>query len=175
MWTCDDIRLEDVQINGDYFGKDSSNIYLDQVKLIGNYCFDGAKNIEAHHSTFIAKDAFWNCENVTLYDSTITGEYLAWNTKHLTLINCTIESQQGLCYIDHLSMKNCQLLRTDLAFEYCSDIHAEITSDILSVKNPISGRIRAHGIDTLILDRTKIDPSQTKITTAVPIVERKSA
>lgn len=175
MWTCDDIRLEDVQINGDYFGKDSSNIYLDQVKLIGNYCFDGAKNIEAHHSTFIAKDAFWNCENVTLYDSTITGEYLAWNTKHLTLVNCTIESQQGLCYIDHLSMKNCQLLRTDLAFEYCSNIDAEITSDILSVKNPISGRIRAHGIDTLILDRTKIDPSQTKITTAVPIVERKSA
>lgn len=175
MWSCDDIRLTDVQINGNYFGKDSSNFYLDHVDLIGNYCFDGAKNVEAHNSTFVSKDAFWNCENVTLYDSTITGEYLAWNTKNLTLINCTIESNQGLCYIENLTMKNCRLLHTDLAFEYCSDIDAEITSDILSVKNPISGRIQAHGIESLILDTSKIDPSKTQIITQLPVTERKSA
>ncbi|KRL85495.1 hypothetical protein FC50_GL001661 [Lacticaseibacillus pantheris DSM 15945 = JCM 12539 = NBRC 106106] len=175
MWSCDDIRLTDVQINGNYFGKDSSNIYLDHVDLVGNYCFDGAKNVEAHHSTFVSKDAFWNCENVTLYDSTITGEYLAWNTKNLTLINCTIESNQGLCYVEHLTMKNCRLLHTDLAFEYCSEIDAEITSDILSVKNPLSGRIHAHGIKSLILDASKIDPSKTQIITQLPITERKSA
>lgn len=175
MWTCDDIRLTDVQINGNYFGKDSSNIYLDHVNLVGNYCFDGAKNVEVHNSTFVSKDAFWNCDNVTIYDSTLTGEYLAWNTKNLTLINCTIESDQGLCYIDHLTMRNCRLLRTDLAFEYCSNIDAEITSAIMSVKNPLSGRIQAQSIGTLIMDADRIDPSKTEIVTQKPITERKSA
>lgn len=175
LWSCKDVRLTDVQVYGDYFGKDSTNVYLDRVSLVGNYCFDGAKNIEVHHSTFIAKDAFWNCEEVTIYDSTLSGEYLAWNTKHLTLVNCTIESNQGLCYIDHLTLKNCQLLQTDLAFEYCSDIEATVTTTITSVKNPLSGEIHAAGIRTLIMDATKIDPSKTTITTDTPITERKDA
>jgi len=169
LWQCDDIRLTDVQAAGDYFGMNSTNIYLDHVDLIGNYCFDGAKNVEVHHSTFVSKDAFWSCDNVTIYDSTINGEYLAWNTKHLTLINCTIESDQGLCYIDHLTMKHCKLLRTDLAFEYCSDIDADIVNDIMSVKNPTSGVIRAHGIETLIMDSTVIDPAKTKIITETAV------
>ncbi|WP_155285970.1 DUF3737 family protein [Lacticaseibacillus zhaodongensis] len=169
LWSCDDVRLTDVQASGDYFGMNSSNLYLDHVNLVGNYCFDGAKNVEVHNSTFVSKDAFWNCENVTIYDSTINGEYLGWNTKHLTLINCTIESDQGLCYIDHLTMKNCKLLRTDLAFEYCSDIDADITTAIMSVKNPISGTIRAQSIGTLIQDDPKLDTSKVKIVTATPI------
>lgn len=172
LWTCDDVRLTDVQVAGDYFGKDSTNLYLDHVDIIGNYCFDGAKNVEVHHSTFVSKDAFWNCENVTIYDSTINGEYLAWNTKNLTLINCTIESNQGLCYLDGLTMKNCRLLRTDLAFEYCRNIDAEINSDIMSVKNPLSGRIQAQSIQTLIMDPSKIDPTRTSIKTSKPIMDR---
>lgn len=175
LWTCDDIRLTDVQASGNYFGMNSTNIYLDHVDLIGNYCFDGAKNVEVHNSTFVSKDAFWNCDNVTIYDSKISGEYLAWNTKHLTLVNCTIESDQGLCYIDHLTLKNCKLLRTDLAFEYCSDIDADVTSDIMSVKNPISGVIRAKSIATLIMDNTKVDPAKTKIETAEPITHKETA
>lgn len=69
MWTCNDIKITNSQINGDYFGKDSQNIYLDHVSVVGNYVFDGAENIEVHNSTFISKDAFWNCNNVTIYDS----------------------------------------------------------------------------------------------------------
>ena len=75
MWTCDDIKITNSQINGDYFGKDSKNIYLDNVSVVGNYVFDGAENIEVHNSTFISKDAFWNCKNVTIYNSIIDGEY----------------------------------------------------------------------------------------------------
>ncbi|KRK97819.1 hypothetical protein FD04_GL000791 [Secundilactobacillus odoratitofui DSM 19909 = JCM 15043] len=175
LWTCDDVQLTNVTVNGDYFGKDSTNLYLDHVNLIGNYCFDGAKNVEVHHSTLVSKDAFWNCENVTIYDSTISGEYLAWNTQNLTLINCTIESNQGLCYIKHLKMTNCRLLHTDLAFEYCADIDAQINSDVMSVKNPISGKIKAHGIGELILDDPDIDFTQVQITTDEPISERKTA
>lgn len=100
---------------------------------------------------------------MTVYDSTINGEYLGWNTKNLTLINCTIESDQGLCYVDHLVMKNCRLLETDLAFEYCSDIDAEITSSIVSVKNPINGKISAESIGEIIFDDDDIDASKTEI------------
>ena len=163
MWTCKDIKITNSQVNGDYFGKDSENIYLDNVSVIGNYVFDGAKNIEVHNSTFVSKDAFWNCENVTIYDSTIDGEYLAWNTKNLTLINCRIESDQGLNYIDNLVIKNCSFLRTDLAFEYVSNMDVEINNKLDSVKNPISGKIKIPQIGTLIMDPRKIDPAKTEI------------
>lgn len=163
LWTCQNIKLDHVQVNGDYFGKDSENIRVDNSSFIGNYVFDGAKNVEVHNSTFVSKDAFWNCDNVVIYDSTIDGEYLAWNTKNLTLINCTIESDQGLCYIDHLTMKNCKLLETDLAFEYCSNVDADITSSIVSVKNPISGKIHAESIGEIIFDDEEIDANKTKI------------
>ncbi|GAB5056205.1 DUF3737 family protein [Companilactobacillus alimentarius] len=163
LWTCNDIKLNDVQVNGNYFGKDSKNIYAENLNVVGNYVFDGAKNIEVHNSTFVSKDAFWNCENVTIYDSKINGEYLAWNTKNLTLINCTIESDQGLCYIDGLKMINCKLLRTDLAFEYCSNIDAEITTNVMSIKNPISGSIKVKSVDKLIFDDPEIDKNKTTI------------
>ncbi|NVY96114.1 DUF3737 family protein [Lactobacillus sp. DCY120] len=173
FWTCNHLRLEDVEVKGDYFGKDSQNIYLDHVSLVGNYCFDGSQNVEVHHSTFVSKDAFWNCQNVTIYDSTLNGEYLAWNTKNLTLVNCTIISDQGLCYSDQVTLKNCRLLKTTLAFEYCTNLAAEVTTTIESVKNPTSGFIEATGIKTLILDATKVDPQQTRITTKTPIAERR--
>lgn len=163
MWSCQDIKVVNSQINGDYFGKDSTNIYLDHVSLIGNYAFDGAKNIEVHNSTFISKDAFWNCENVSVYDSTIDGEYLAWNGKNIKFINCVIESNQGLNYIDRLELKNTKLIHTNLAFEYVSNIKADIVGKIVSVKNPISGQIAAPAIGELIMDPNKINPENTKI------------
>lgn len=163
MWTCNGIRIANSQINGDYFGKDSQNIYLDHVSVVGNYVFDGGKNIEAHYCTFVSKDAFWNCENVTIYDSIIDGEYLAWNTKNIKFINCTIESDQGLNYIDHLEIKNSDLIHTDLAFEYVSNLDVELNSKIESIKNPISGKITVPAIDTLIMDKNRIDPAKTQI------------
>lgn len=163
MWTCQDIKITNSQINGDYFGKDSQNIYLDHVSVIGNYVFDGGKNIEVHNSTFISKDAFWNCDNVTIYDSVIDGEYLAWNSKNIKFINCKIESDQGLNYIDHLEIKNSKLIHTDLCFEYVSNMDVQLTGRIESIKNPISGKISVPAIDTLIMDKNKIDPAKTKI------------
>jgi hypothetical protein len=163
LWHCRDIRIHDMQANGDYLGMDCDGVYAEHLNVVGNYVFDGAHNLEIHDSTFVSKDAFWNCENVIIHDSVINGEYFGWNTKNLTLVNCTIHSNQGLCYIDHLTMRNCRLLHTDLAFEYCSDIDADIRSSIMSVKNPISGSIRAERIDSLIMDRKVIDPNRTTI------------
>ncbi|GKU26478.1 DUF3737 family protein [Clostridium folliculivorans] len=164
LWNCDEISFKNVTAKGDYFGMNSSNIKIDRFQLVGNYSFDGGKNIEIHNAKMLSKDAFWNCENVTVYDSFISGEYLGWNSKNLTFVNCTIESLQGLCYIDNLVMKNCTLLNTTLAFEY-STVDVQICSEIDSIMNPSGGIIRAKGIGELIMDKTKIDPEKTKITT----------
>ena len=60
-------------------------------------------------------------------------------------------------------MVKCKLNNTDLCFEYCSDIDADIITSIESVKNPYSGIIRAPEIKELILQEEFIDPKETKI------------
>lgn len=164
LWTCRDITLESVTAVGDYFGMNSENIRAENLTIDGNYAFDGGKNIEIKNSKLISKDAFWNCENVTVYDSVIIGEYLGWNSKNVTFVNCTIESNQGLCYMEGVKLVNCKLLNTDLAFEY-STVDAEVTTEIDSVKNPISGKIHAKAIRELIMEKPLVDPEKTKITT----------
>lgn len=163
FWMCKNIKITDVTAKGHYFAMNSENIEIDNLRLDGNYSFDGGKNITIRNSVILSKDAFWNTENVTVYDSYICGEYLGWNAKNLTFVNCTIESEQGLCYIDNLTMKNCKLINTTLAFEYASNIDAEITTKVGSVFNPISGTINAAEIDTLIVEKDMVDPAKTKI------------
>ncbi len=165
MWGCRDIYIKDSSIVGDYFAMNSSDVSADNITIDGNYAFDGAKNIIVTDSRLISKDAFWNCENVTVRNSVIIGEYLGWNSKNITFENCTIESNQGLCYMDNVKLVNCKLLNTDLAFEFVSNVDAEITTEVISVKNPISGRIHADSIRELILDEDLIDPSRTEIKT----------
>ena len=50
-----------------------------------------------------------------------------------------------------------------LSFELCSNIEANITTHIDSVKNPISGHIHAKGIDELIIDDNMVDRTKTVI------------
>jgi hypothetical protein len=162
FWMCEGINLENVSSNGNYFMMNSHNILINGFNHNGNYLLDGAKNVEIHSARIISKDAFWNCENVVVYDSTIIGEYLGWNSKNIKFVNCTIDSLQGMCYMDGIVMENCKLLNTNLSFEY-SKVDATIDSKIDSVKNPISGRIKAKGIGEIILDEDLIDPNKTKI------------
>ena len=164
LWNCLDVSLNNVVVAGDYFGMCSENIRADKLIIDGNYAFDGGRNIEINNSKLISKDAFWNCENVVVRDSLIIGEYLGWNSNNVTFINCTIESIQGMCYMDGVKLVNCKLLNTDLAFEF-STVDAEVTTEIDSVKNPISGKIRAKAIREIILEPTQIDPEKTEIIT----------
>jgi len=163
MWNCDGITLENVEAKGDYLGMNSKNIVIKNFKLDGNYCFDGGENIEIYDSILLSKDSFWNTKNVKVYNSTIIGEYLGWNSKNITFINCNIESLQGMCYMDNIKMINCKLTNTNLSFEYCRNVYAEINSEIDSVKNPYSGYISAKKIGELILDSKYINPKKTKI------------
>lgn len=163
MWSCSNIKLENVQAKGDYFAMNSSGFYADGFTLDGNYFLDGGRDIEIHNARLLSKDAFWNCENVAVYDSFISGEYLGWNSKNLKFVNCTIESDQGLCYIDGLKMENCKLINTPLAFEYSKNIDAKISGKIDSVKNPCGGVIRADEIGVLIMNPARYDVGATKI------------
>ncbi len=162
LWTCKNVRMENVFAKGDYFAMNCENLEIDGLRLDGNYSFDGAKNVTIRNSQLLTKDAFWNSENVTVYDSFISGEYLGWNSKNLTLIGCTIESLQGLCYIDNLTLVDCKLLNTTLAFEFAS-VDATITTAVESVLNPTSGTIRAPRIKQLIIEPDRVDPGKTRI------------
>ena len=165
MWNCKGIVLKDVNATGDYFGLNAVNVDIDHFNLIGNYAFDGGRDIVIRNAKMDSKDSFWNCKNVTVYDSIIVGEYLGWNSENITFINCCIDSHQGMCYMKNIKMVNCKLLNTDLCFEFCENVDAEICSHIDSVKNPYSGVIKAKSIGELILDEKYIDKSKVKIIT----------
>lgn len=168
LWNCEDIVIDNVSAKGDYLGFNSKNITIQNFKLNGNYAFDGASNIHIKNAVMLSKDSFWNCENVVVEDSTIIGEYLGWNSKNITFINCTIDSEQGMCYMDNIKMINCKLLNTNLSFELCSNIDADIVSHIDSIKNPISGTIKAISIGEYVQTDAlykgqKIDFTKTKV------------
>lgn len=165
LWWNERITLANVTASGDYFAKDCTDIRVTGLRLVGNYAFDSCRNVLVEDSHLLAKDAFWNCENVIVRNSFITGEYLGWNTRALTLENCTIESLQGLCYVNGLTMRNCRLINTTLAFEYCTDIDAEITTTVDSILNPVNGRIRAAGFGQITIDDPDIDPARTRLIT----------
>ena len=164
LWWNDGVELVDVTATGDYFCQGSRNVYAKNLQLTGNYGFDGCENVVIEDSRLLTKDCFWNCKNVTVRNSMIVGEYLAWNSKNVRLENCIIQSEQGLCYVEGLTLRNCKLIETDLAFEYCSDVDAEVVSPIVSVKNPYNGRIVAPSIGEVIFDDPAVDRGATTIT-----------
>ena len=164
LWNCSDVEMTNVKVRGDYFGMGSSNIVATGLRISGNYAFDGGSDIVIRDSVLYSKDAFWNCRNVTVENCVIVGEYLGWNSENVKLVNCDIESNQGLCYMDGVVLENCRFVNTDLAFEYCSKLDADIRSHIVSVKNPTSGRIVADSIGEIIHDPAFVDTAKTEIT-----------
>lgn len=164
FWGCDGITLRRVSATGDYFAMNAKNIDIDGFSLSGNYAFDGAENVTVKNARLISKDALWNCRNVTVENSVIIGEYIGWNSEGVRLVNCTVQSEQGFCYMKNVELVGCKLINTDLSFEY-STVRAEVTTNIDSVKNPISGVIRAKGIGEIIMEPERVDVTATEIIT----------
>ena len=84
-------------------------------------------------------------------NSIVKGEYLAWYCDNVTFENCLISGTQPLCYCSNLRLIDCRMENTDLSFEK-SDVDAMVLTEIDSVKNPRSGRIKAPSIGELIMD-----------------------
>ncbi len=168
-WNCRNVEFRDVEVqNGDYLFMNGSGIRIDGLTLQGNYTFQDARDVVIRNARLDSKDAFWNAHDVTVYDSVLDGEYLGWHSKNLRLVNCTISGAQPLCYAENLTMDNCVMKDTDLCFEY-STLEADIVGDIVSIKNPKGGRIRAHHIGETIIDENCLDPG------ACEIVEKEAA
>ncbi|MCM1278861.1 MAG: DUF3737 family protein, partial [Robinsoniella sp.] len=69
----------------------------------------------------------------------------------LTLVNCKIIGTQPLCYCKNLKLIDCEMLDTDLAFEK-SQVEATVTTSVISIKNPLSGRICVPEVGEIIMD-----------------------
>ena len=115
----------------------------------GKYSFQYIENMKIDHSELDTKDAFWHSKNVTVENSVIKGEYLGWYSEGLTLIHCKIIGTQPLCYCKNLRLIDCTMEETDLSFEY-SEVDAKVKGNILSVKNPKSGKIVADSIGEIV-------------------------
>ena len=134
-----------------YFMLRSDRLVFDHVTLKGKYSFQYITDAMFTDCVFDTKDAFWHAKNVLVKDSVIRGEYLGWYSENLTLENCTIRGTQPLNYCRGLKMVNCRMEQTDLAFER-SQVDAEITTVVDSIKNPRSGVIRVPGVREIIMD-----------------------
>lgn len=149
-WKCNNIKIEDSTIVSEYIFFDSKDVEINNLKFTGKYSFQYMENLTITNSILDTKDAFWHSKNVTVKDSTIKGEYLAWFSEGLTLINCKIIGTQPLCYCKNLRLIDCEMIDTDLSFEY-SDVEATLKGNVVSIKNPKSGKIVVDSVGKVIM------------------------
>ena len=150
-WSVKGLKMTNTTAESEYFLMRSSDIVIGNFRLTGKYSFQYVENCEITGSVLNTKDAFWHARNVTVKDSVINGEYLGWYSEDLTLINCTIKGTQPLCYCKGLKLIGCTMEDCDLAFER-SEVEAEILSPVISIKNPLSGRITVPSAGRIIRD-----------------------
>lgn len=148
-WMCEDIAVKDCEISSVYAFLCGKRLRIEGTSMPAKYSFQYAEDVEISNCEFDTKDALWHSKGATVRDSVFKGEYLAWYSEGLTLINCRIISTQPLCYCKDLKLINCTMEGCDLAFEY-SDVDAELTGHIDSIKNPRSGRIVADSIGEIV-------------------------
>ena len=150
-WSSEQVFMENSSAEGEYFMLRGRDLRFSDVTFRGKYSYQYVKNATFEHCTLDTKDAFWHAEDVTLRNCTVKGEYLAWYSKRLTMIDCKIIGTQPFCYCEDLKLINCEMMDADLAFEK-SSVEAEITTPVVSIKNPTSGYICAPAVGELILD-----------------------
>lgn len=153
-WSVQDIQMKDCTVQGEYFMMRSGSLQFDNVTLKGKYSFQYIQDSVFENCNFDTKDAFWHAKNVTVRNSTVKGEYLAWYCENVTFENCRIIGTQPLCYCKGLRLINCEMTDTDLSFEK-SQVEATITTPVVSIKNPLSGRIYAPFVGDIIRDDEK--------------------
>lgn len=153
-WSVNKIRMEDSTAVSEYFMMRSEHLTFQNVKFTGKYSFQYCKHAVFDHCSFDTKDAFWHGEQITVKNSVVKGEYLAWYSDGLTLENCKIIGTQPFCYCKNLKLINCEMTDTDLCFEK-SDVEATVTTPVISIKNPRSGRIFVPAVEEIIMDDEK--------------------
>ncbi|MCM1166852.1 MAG: DUF3737 family protein [Lachnospiraceae bacterium] len=150
-WSVSGLEMTDCTAESEYFMMRSNGLIFQNVKFNGKYSFQYIENSTFENCVFNTKDAFWHAKNVTVKNCVVKGEYLAWYCENVTFDHCKIIGTQPLCYCKGLKLISCEMLDTDLAFEK-SEVNACVTTNIVSVKNPLSGRICAPSVGEVIRD-----------------------
>ena len=150
-WFSSNIKILNSMAKGEYFMLRAKELDLEDVDFSGKYSFQYIENAVFENCNFDTKDAFWHAKNVTVKNCVVKGEYLAWYSENVTFENCVISGTQPLCYCKGLRLINCEMHDADLAFEL-SDVEATITTPMISIKNPLQGRISVPCVDELISD-----------------------
>lgn len=161
-WSVIHCSMENSSVVSEYFMMRSEYLRFKNVNFKGKYSFQYVKDAVIEDSVLDTKDAFWHSENVTVKNCVVKGEYLGWYSDHLTFINCKISGTQPLCYCKNLKLVNCEMIDTDLSFEK-SEVEADITSGIMSIKNPIRGYIKAPSVGEIIIDDEEAAKKECKI------------
>lgn len=150
-WSVQGIKMEDCTVESEYFMMRSDNLSFKNVHMKGKYSFQYINNSIFEDCFFDTKDAFWHANNITIKNSIVKGEYLAWYSENITFENCKIIGTQPLCYCKNLKLIDCEMIDTDLSFER-SEVEASIKTNVISIKNPLSGRICVPAVGEIIMD-----------------------
>ena len=150
-WSVRGMEMEACTVQSEYFMMRSDHLHLKNVRMKGKYSFQYIEDSVFENCEFDTKDAFWHAKNILVRDSVVKGEYLAWYCENVTFERCKIVGTQPLCYCKNLKLINCEMMDTDLAFEK-SQVEATVTTPVLSIKNPLSGRITVPSVGEIIRD-----------------------
>ena len=150
-WSVKDIVMKDSSAESEYFMLRSDRLRFDNVSLKGKYSFQYITDSEFDNCNFDTKDAFWHAKNVVIRNSVVKGEYLAWYCENVTFENCKISGTQPLCYCKNLKLINCKMEAADFAFEK-SEVEVSLITPVISIKNPLCGRIEVPYVDEIIMD-----------------------
>ena len=150
-WFSNDITMENVTAEGQYFILQSNRLKFKNVTLNGKYSFQYITDSVFENCNFDTRDAFWHAKNIVVRNSVLKGEYLAWYCENVTFENCKIIGTQPLCYCKDLKLINCEMIDADLSFEK-SEVEATLTAPIVSIKNPRSGQIVVPAVGEVIMD-----------------------
>ena len=150
-WFSKNIQLKKSKAIGEYFMLRAEDLDFKDVEFTGKYSFQYVKNATFENCVFDTKDAFWHASNVYVKNCVVKGEYLAWYSENITFENCIISGTQPLCYCKGLKLINCEMNDADLSFEL-SCVDATIMSPIISIKNPLEGKICVPSVGEIIKD-----------------------
>ena len=153
-WRNKMINVKNSTVSGEYAFFESSNVTIENVNFTGKYSFQYVNNLIIKNSVLDTKDAFWHAKNVEVYDSTINGEYLAWYAENIKFVRCHIKGTQPICYSKKIELVDCTMDEADLAFEY-SEVNGNINSDMISIKNPLQGKIYVKNVQEIIKSNDK--------------------
>ena len=151
-WSCKNVKIKDSYAKGEYFMMNTCGVHLENVKMEGKYSFQYIKDAIIENCELDTKDAFWHAKNVTVKNCVVKGEYLGWYSESVTFESCIITGTQPLCYCKDLKLIGCEMHQCDLAFEK-SEVMAEITTPVISIKNVANGKITVPCVDEITKDK----------------------